>query len=73
MADSPILPGDRAWRDGSGKPMPVEFYRFFRDLISYIQQTQGNSAALAALEARVAALEAAAAAGNECPWRPVRR
>lgn len=57
MADSPILPGVQGWRDGSGKPMPAEFYRFLRDLVRYIGLIDGNTAELAAIEARLAALE----------------
>lgn len=57
MADSPILPGPRAWRDGAGKPLPVEFYQFLRDLVRFVSQTTGNTDSLASILARVAALE----------------
>lgn len=59
MADSPILPGSHAWRDGSGKPLPPEFFRFLRDLTTYVRRTQGDSLELGQLEARVDALESA--------------
>jgi hypothetical protein len=58
MADSPILPGVQAWKDGSGKPLPPEFFRFLRDLVRYIQQIDGNTEELAAILARLDALEA---------------
>lgn len=58
MADSPILPGDRAWKDASGRPLPVEFYRFLRDLVGFVAQIQGNTAELADILARLDALEA---------------
>ena len=57
MADSPILPGDRAWKDASGRPLPVEFYRFLRDLVRYIALIDGNTVELADIEARLSALE----------------
>lgn len=57
MADSPALPGQHAWKLGQRGELPLEFYKFFRDWVAYQRQTQGDSAALAALEARVAALE----------------
>jgi hypothetical protein len=57
MADSPSLPSERAWRTPDGRPLPVEFFRFFRDLLDSIQQTDGNTAELSALIARVTALE----------------
>lgn len=58
MSDSPLLPGQHGWKDASGKPLPVEFYRFLRDLVAYLKQAGANDAAIADLEARVAALEA---------------
>lgn len=58
MADSTLLPGSHARLVGSdGKPTP-EFFRFFRSLIAYVEQSGGNTADLAELTARVAALEA---------------
>lgn len=61
MADSPILPGSHAHLVGSdGKPTR-EFYSFFRDLVRFVTQTQGNSAALTDILARLDALEAASA------------
>lgn len=57
MADSPILPQVGAWRDGSGRPMPAEFYRFLRDLASAVSQGGSNSAAIANLQAQIDALE----------------
>lgn len=58
MADSPILPGVQAWKDGSGKPLPPEFFRFLRDLVAYLRRIDGNSAELALIVARIEALEA---------------
>lgn len=57
MADSPILPGARAWRDGAGKPLPVEFYQFLRDLVRFVAETSGNTASLSDVLARLQALE----------------
>lgn len=57
MTDSPILPGDRAWRDANGKQLPVEFYKFFRDLTAYVRRTQGASATLADIIRRLTELE----------------
>ena len=64
MADSPILPGQHAWRlvpsPRGGQPdLPPEFFRFFRELVTYVAQTQGNTASLTAILARLDALEAA--------------
>lgn len=67
MADSPILPGDRAWKDASGRPLPVEFYRFLRDLVGFIAQIQGNTAELTDILARLDALEAAGAVDIDGP------
>lgn len=61
MADSPKLPGAQAWKDASGKPLPVDFWRFLRDLSAVVSQASGNTSDLAALLARVAALEDAPA------------
>ena len=58
MSDSPLLPGQHGWKDASGKPLPVEFYRFLRDLVAYLRQSGANTADIAALEARIEALEA---------------
>lgn len=62
MTDSPILPGDKYWIDASRRPLPPEFFRFFRSLLAYVQQTQGASVELAELTARVDALEAGGSA-----------
>lgn len=59
MANSPQLPGSHAWRDASGQPLPVEFFKFFRSLLTFIAETEGATIDLAALTARVDALEAA--------------
>lgn len=58
MADSPILPGVQAWKDGSGKPLPPEFFRFLRDMVAYLRRIDGNSAELSAIIARIESLEA---------------
>lgn len=58
MASSPQLPGSHAWRDASGQPLPVEFFKFFRSLLTFIAETEGSTIDLAALTARVDALEA---------------
>lgn len=58
MADSPKLPGAQAWKDAAGKPLPVDFWRFLRDLSAVVSQSSGNTTDLAALLARVAAIEA---------------
>ncbi|KAF1692647.1 hypothetical protein [Pseudoxanthomonas koreensis] len=58
MTDSPLLPGAHAWRDGSGKPMPVEFYKFLRDLVAYLRASGANTADIAALEDRISVVEA---------------
>ena len=58
MADSPILPGVQAWKDGSGKPLPPEFFRFLRDLVRYLQEITGNTVSIADILDRLAALEA---------------
>lgn len=57
MSDSPILPGSHAWRDAQGRPLPVEFYRFLRDLVAYVRQATGQTLDLAELARRVADLE----------------
>ena len=57
MADSPILPGSHLWRLNRQGQLPEDFWRFFRDLVTFVQQTQGNTTDLAAVEARLAALE----------------
>ena len=64
MADSPILPGSHQWKlvpspRGGTPDLPPEFFRFFRDLVTYVAQTQGNTASLADILARLDALEAA--------------
>lgn len=64
MADSPILPGSHQWRlvpglRGGPPDLPPEFFKFFRDLVTYVAQTQGNTASLADILARLDALEAA--------------
>lgn len=57
MADSPILPGSHLWKLNRQGQLPEDFWRFFRDLVTYVRQTQGNTGDLAAFEARLAALE----------------
>lgn len=57
MADSPILPGSHLWKLNRQGQLPEDFWRFFRDLVTYVRQTQGNTSDLAAFEARLAALE----------------
>lgn len=59
MPDSPILPSQRAWTDRSGNPLPVEFFKFFRDLLRFVQQAGGNSVDISGILARLDALEAA--------------
>ena len=64
MADSPILPGSHQWKlvtsvRGGPPDLPPEFFKFFRDLVTYVAQTQGNTASLADILARLDALEAA--------------
>ena len=61
MADSPDLPGERAWRVGPDGRLPLEYWKFLRDLVTYVRQTQGNSASLAEIEARLDALESSGA------------
>ena len=56
MADSPLLPGSHAWRDASGRPLPVEFYRFLRDLVAFIQATSSNTESISALSEQLAEL-----------------
>jgi hypothetical protein len=56
MADSPNLPGDRAWPPKSPQEWRA-FYAFFRDLVRTVQATNGNTTGLAALLARIEALE----------------
>lgn len=62
MADSPNLPGAHAWRLSPQRPngppdMPMEFFKFLRELVDYIAQTDGNSAELADILARLEELE----------------
>lgn len=57
MADSPILPGSHLWKLNRQGQLPEDFWRFFRDLVTYVRQTQGNTSDLAAFEARLATLE----------------
>jgi hypothetical protein len=57
VADSPILPGSHLWRLNRQGQLPEDFWRFFRDLVTFVQQAQGNTAELADIEARLAALE----------------
>ncbi len=59
MADSPILPGQHAWKLTADGRLPIEFFQFLRDLIPFIQEASGNTLDVAELEARVSALEAA--------------
>jgi len=59
MPDSPILPNQRSWKDGGGNPLPVEFFKFFRELLSFVQQAGGNSVDISGILARLDALEAA--------------
>jgi hypothetical protein len=56
MADSPLLPGSHAWTDASGRPLPVEFYRFLRDLVAFIQATSSNTESIAELAEQLAEL-----------------
>jgi hypothetical protein len=65
VADSPRLPGQHGWKDAQGRPLPVEFFRFLRDLLRYIQSTTGVVADLGQLEQRIAALEAEGAQSGE--------
>lgn len=58
MTDSPNLPGQHGWIDSSGKPLPWEFFKFFRDLLRYIQTTAGNTIEISSILARLDALEA---------------
>lgn len=64
MADSPLLPGQHAWRLTPDGRLPPEFFKFFRDLISFVSQTQGNTSDLASINARLDALEAANSGSN---------
>ncbi|MGS1076638.1 hypothetical protein [Pseudoxanthomonas beigongshangi] len=59
MPDSPSLPGNHAWRDAQGRPLPVEFFKFFRDLLRFVQQASGNTVDIASILERLDALEAA--------------
>lgn len=59
MPDSPSLPGNHAWRDAQGRPLPVEFFKFFRDLLRFVQQANGNTVDIASILERLDALEAA--------------
>lgn len=59
MADSPILPNVERWVDANRQPLPAEFFRFFRSLLRYIQQTNSNDAIIAEILARLDELEAA--------------
>jgi hypothetical protein len=56
MADSPLLPGSHAWRDASGRPLPVEFYKFLRDLVAFIRATNSNTESIAELAEQLAEL-----------------
>lgn len=56
MADSPILPGVQGWKDAQGRPLPVEFYRFLRDLVAFIRATNQNGADIAAILEQLAEL-----------------
>ncbi len=58
MADSPILPNQTGWVDAQGRPLPVEFFRFFRAWTRYISQIDGNAVNISDILARLAALEA---------------
>lgn len=64
MADSPLLPGQHAWRLTPDGRLPPEFFKFFRDLISFVSQTQGNTSDLTSVNARLDALEAANSGTN---------
>ena len=61
MADSPKLPGPQAWKDAAGKPLPVDFWRFMRDLSAVVKQSSVSAADLSGLSVRVVALEGAPA------------
>jgi hypothetical protein len=61
MADSPDLPGERAWRVGPDGRLPLEYWKFLRDLTTYVRQTRGNTASLSEIDARLDALESAGA------------
>lgn len=56
MADSPLLPGSHAWRDASGRPLPVEFYKFLRDLVAFIREASSNTESTAELAEQLAEL-----------------
>lgn len=58
MTDSPLIPGSHSRPIAPDGKFAAEWYRYFRDLIVYIRETDGNSEELAQLEARVAELEA---------------
>lgn len=58
MTNIPQLPGAHAWRDGQGRPLPIEFYKFFRDLALRQDLPADVSAQVANLLTRVEALEA---------------
>lgn len=59
MPDSPSLPGSHAWRDAQGRPLPVEFFKFFRDLLRFVQQASGNAVDITNILERLDALETA--------------
>lgn len=58
MPDSPILPNQRSWTDRNGNPLPVEFFKFFRELLRFVQQASGNTVDISSILARLDALEA---------------
>jgi hypothetical protein len=61
VTDSPLIPGSHSRPIAPDGKWAAEWYRYLRDLTSYVRATQGNSEELAALEQRIAALEAAGA------------
>lgn len=69
MTDSPLIPGSHSRPIAPSGQFAAEWYRYFRDLISYIRATEGNSDALSSIEERLAALEAA----NESPFEIIGR
>lgn len=59
MTDSTELPGVGAWKTPDGKPLPVEFWRFFRSLSLTQVATTTNTTDLTEITARIETLEGA--------------